>query len=121
MAWVVQAHVGCPLAGLPIVVTEATPGNLLSPERAFVVDIDVIAVSSDKAREGSGRPASGGGGGQDQSAHDGDQDDQDQPGAPPAAKLGAEHQPDCAQDDLLTPVLFTDLVASKVAQPALQR
>ena len=35
MARVVQAHVGCPLAGLLIVVTEETPGNLLSPETGF--------------------------------------------------------------------------------------
>ena len=116
MAWVVQAHVGCPLAGLPIVVTEETPGSLLSPGTGvLIVDIDVVAVRSDKARKGGGRPAASGCGGQNQSGDDGDQDDQDQPGAPPAAKLGAEHQPDCAQDDLLAPVLFIEPATSKVA------
>ena len=118
MAWVVQAHVGCPLAGLPIRRDGRNPGQ---PAQSWngcrIVDIDVIPMRSDKPRKGGSRAAPGGCGGQNQPAHHGNQDDQDQPGAPPAAKLGAEHQPDCAHDDLLTPVLFTEPGASKVVSP----
>ena len=92
------------------------PGQLAqSRNGCLIVDIDVVPARCDKAREGGRRAAPGGCGGQSQSGHEGDQDDQDQPGAPSTAKLNAEHQPDCAQDDLPAPVLFTEPVTSKVA------
>ncbi len=81
----------------------------------LIVDVDVISVRRDKARKGGGRASPGCCGCQNQSADDGDQDDQDQPGPPATAKLGTEHKPYCAHDDLLTPVFSTELGALTMA------